>query len=61
MNKETIYKKKLMQVLTLATSAFDGEHEYLPESAKSAFCISKYDVVTSPFSVITDTPPLVES
>lgn len=50
-----------MQVLTLATSAFDGEHEYLPESAKSAFCISKYDVVTSPFSVITDTPPLVES
>lgn len=22
---------------TLATSAFDGEHEYFPESAKSAF------------------------
>ena len=38
---------------TLATSAFDGEQEYLPESSKSAFCIIKCDVVTSPFSVIT--------
>ena len=64
-----INKKKIKRIylpfntctLTLATSAFDGEHEYFPESAKSAFCINKYEVVTSPFSVITETPPRVES
>lgn len=46
---------------TLATSAFDGEHEYRPESAKSAFCIRRWEMVTSAFSVITDTPPRAES
>jgi len=46
---------------TLATSALEGAQEYLPESARSAFCMSRNEVVTSPFSVITDTPPLDES
>lgn len=48
---------------TVTDSGFacDGEHVYLPESDILARCISKYDVVISPFSVITDTPPLGES
>lgn len=46
---------------TYATSAFDGEHEYFPESVKSAFFINKYDVVISPLSVIIETPPRGES
>lgn len=41
--------------------AFEGAHVYLPESAKSAFWINRYDVVISAFSVITDIPPLGES
>jgi hypothetical protein len=31
-------------------NAFDGEQEYFPESAKSAFCIRRKEVVMSPFS-----------
>lgn len=46
---------------TLATSALDGEQEYLPESSRSAFWISRCEVVTSPFSVMTETPPRLES
>lgn len=47
--------------LTVSGFACDGEHVYLPESDILARCISKYDVVISPFSVITDTPPRGES
>lgn len=47
--------------LTLATSAFDGLQEYFPESDMSACCIKRKLVVTSPFSVITLTPPRLES
>lgn len=45
----------------LEISAFDGAHEYFPESGKSASCMSRYDVVVSPFCVCTDIPPLAES
>ena len=43
--------------VTLRLLAFDGLHWYCPESDVRAFCMSKKDVVVSPFSVITDTPP----
>lgn len=56
-----VYAPLVTWTRTLATSAFEGEHEYFPESAKSAFCMSKCDIVTSAFSVITDTPPRAES
>lgn len=46
---------------TEATSAFDGLHEYFPESERSACWMSRKLVVTSPFSVITLTPPRDES
>lgn len=54
-------KTQVTYTRTLATSAFDGEQEYLPESAKSAFCINKCEIVTSAFSVMTETPPRAES
>jgi hypothetical protein len=41
--------------------AFDGEQTYLPLSFDLARCISRYDVVMSPFSVMTLTPPRGES
>lgn len=41
--------------------AFEGKQEYLPESEIWARCIRRYDVVMSPFSVMTETPPLGES
>lgn len=47
--------------LTVLGFACVGKHVYFPESDILAFCMSKYDVVTSPFSVITDTPPRGES
>lgn len=50
-----------MCTLTKTGFAFEGEHEYFPESDTRAFCIRRYDVVISPFSVITETPPLGES
>lgn len=43
--------------VTLRLLAFDGLHWYCPESDVRAFCMSKNDVVVSPFSVMTDTPP----
>lgn len=47
--------------LILAITALDCEHEYIPESVKSASCISKYESVTSPFFVIISIPPLADS
>lgn len=47
--------------LTVLGFAWVGKHVYFPESDILAFCMSKYDVVTSPFSVMTDTPPRGES
>lgn len=41
--------------------ALDGKQVYCPESAMLARWINRYDVVMSPFSVITETPPLGES
>lgn len=43
--------------LMIATIAFDGEQEYFPELVSSAFWISKWDVVTSPFRVSIEIPP----
>lgn len=50
-----------MCTLTVTGLAFDGEQVYFPESDFRARCIKRNDVVTSPFSVITDTPPRGES
>lgn len=47
--------------MTVSGLALDGEHIYFPESATLARWIKRYDVVISPFSVITETPPLGES
>lgn len=41
--------------------AFDGEQTYFPLSFDFARWIKRYEVVTSPFSVITLTPPRGES
>jgi hypothetical protein len=43
----------------LATIAFDGEHEYLPELVSSAFWMRRCDVVISPFLVSIEIPPLL--
>lgn len=47
--------------LMLTGLAFDGEQIYFPLSFDFARWIKRYDVVSSPFSVITLTPPLCES
>lgn len=43
-------------LLTLSTM-----QAYVPESTYLAFCTYKYDVVFSPLSIITETPPRSES
>ena len=50
-----------MCTLIVEGSAFDGEQTYFPLSVVRARCISRYDVVVSLFSVMTDTPPRGES
>lgn len=47
--------------VTLLLFALLGLHWYWPESCGRALCINKNDVVVSPFSVITETPPRGES
>lgn len=47
--------------ITILLFALDGLHWYCPESDGLAPFINKNDVVVSPFSVITVTPPLGES
>lgn len=47
--------------ITVRGFAFEGLHVYFPESGARALCMSKYEVVMSPFSVMTLTPPLGES
>lgn len=62
-NYNKILKQLPFKICTFIVSglAFVGLHVYFPESGSLARCISKFEIVMSPFSVITETPPRGES